>query len=850
MRFEIQELTSNAGKSIDSEPAINYNGYIVGEEIEYYRVYIDNSNEENASSNAFLSNFIANAFLQIEDFYVNLLGYKRPTKTDKSDFYGIYLKLHSEYTKISDGVTNYDDLITNPDGIESESTFIINIKKQNTYSVDDLNYILSICVHEYYHGVQASYNVDEPWISESTATFMTLYYMDIFNNIQCTPLEIRYAELVNAFNETNWSLCENESSWGPTDSTYGAMLFFAYLYEKFDSIDFMKNIITSYFNPSKRWSFINRIAEDLNIDHDDLFFEFQIYRSFPSVKYTKISNDYKSLWGRNAEVLSFLETRRTLKVYGSVFYKLSGFSDLSKIVNHCITLNKTSGIGIYILQKNDNDTLVINQLGYSSGNRFSFVYDGLTLSNTDIYLLFIDYNNPSNSDSTIIINRTPNIINDSIHIYNCDNSMFNLNSLLPGNREVIVINNSNRGYYEFELNNFLSGNESVLELYDSNVELLNKCNQNDGNYSKSYGNSLKLVSYVPSSFNINGDYAYPCYLRIKRGNSISQDTKLIVNDVRKNNDLNTSQLNSLVSFENVYGDKILKIKNSLFCNLNLQITVDNIVNNLKVYIINVNRKSLECNNSTYELTSDQNEIISNISCVNERDIYIVFTNCDNISISISTITNLANEYPIILDKNGVDNSLIGTEVTLNNGSREANTIMVGLTRCAFLGDDAPTDSRLEYDWFSSDERVLKVSPYGTITAVGVGTAYIQTRCKLNYKYSTVCINVYPDENTELHYITLKTDMRFDSSQVGTEVSSGMGEIDGRTIHLGKTRLASLSNDAPSNLIQDYTWESSNANIARISSYGTITAITKGFVTITCTYKYNPNYVGSMIIEIV
>lgn len=48
------------------------------------------------------------------------------------------------------------------------------------------------------------------------------------------------------------------------------------------------------------------------------------------------------------------------------------------------------------------------------------------------------------------------------------------------------------------------------------------------------------------------------------------------------------------------------------------------------------------------------------------------------------------------------------------------------TRNAYLGEDAPDrSSRLNYYWYSLDENIAKVSAYGTITGVGVGTTTIQ-----------------------------------------------------------------------------------------------------------------------------
>lgn len=845
----IQPLSSEEDeKAYFGEQESNYNSYVPLVNNGFYQVYVNNI-EEDEETNSLLANFILNSFITVDNFYVNTLGYQRPIKTNKNSYYGIYLKYDTiRNNKVSEGCTNYVNIVDLPDGTEGSSTYIvISVEKKASYTVDDLNYILSICAHECYHGVQARYGVDDIWISESTATFMTLYYMDIVNHIQCTPLEERYAELVMEFNTDNSTLIPNLSN-GSTESTYGAMLFFAYLYEKFNNISFMKNIITSYYDSASRQSFINRIALDLNIPHDDLFAEFQIYRSFPSVMFTKIGDNYTSLWSRPYEQTENLSQAKYACNYNSYLTRMVGFSELNKIAYFSISTNISSGIRMYIIYENNIQT--INQLGDGSGLRYSVSYDSLTLDKSNIYLLAVNCNQSSTTSLSFTISKTSDELNNAINIYNCNNKEFNLSSLLPGNSEVIMINNSQIGYYEFELENFINCRPSIIEIYDSTYELLNKSNLSDDNNSISFDNSLKIVSYMPSSLSVNHEHENPCYIRIIKGDSVTANSKLIVTDVNKINDISTKELNSSLSFSDVYGDEIVKINNNLFGNLSLQITSNDIEDSSKIYIINAYRQPYDFSSTSYELTSIQNEINVNVSCTNVKDVYVLFTNCNNISLSISVSFIPSNEYSIILDKNEADISLMGTEVRINNGLRETNTIMVGLTRCAFLGDDAPTTSRVDYDWYSSDESIVKVSAYGTITAVGVGTAYIQSRCKSNYKYSTICINVYPDNSTNVKYITITTDMRSDPVLVGTEVSSGRGEINGTTIHLGYTRYASLTTDAPSSFIQDYIWESSNTNIAKVSTYGTITAVGVGNVTITCTYKYNSNYIGTLIIQVI
>ncbi len=66
--------------------------------------------------------------------------------------------------------------------------------------------------------------------------------------------------------------------------------------------------------------------------------------------------------------------------------------------------------------------------------------------------------------------------------------------------------------------------------------------------------------------------------------------------------------------------------------------------------------------------------------------------------------------------------IAGSEVTLNGGSFRGNTITEGFTRHLYLMVENVLEepmSRLEYDWYSSNENVAKVTAYGTVLALNV-----------------------------------------------------------------------------------------------------------------------------------
>lgn len=73
----------------------------------------------------------------------------------------------------------------------------------------------------------------------------------------------------------------------------------------------------------------------------------------------------------------------------------------------------------------------------------------------------------------------------------------------------------------------------------------------------------------------------------------------------------------------------------------------------------------------------------------------------------------------------------GTEVTRNGGEYGGNTLSVGYTRCLYLDGNAPSQSRLAYNFTSSNNSIATVSEYGTVTAKQAGVVIITCTLKSN-----------------------------------------------------------------------------------------------------------------------
>ena len=110
--------------------------------------------------------------------------------------------------------------------------------------------------------------------------------------------------------------------------------------------------------------------------------------------------------------------------------------------------------------------------------------------------------------------------------------------------------------------------------------------------------------------------------------------------------------------------------------------------------------------------------------------------------NVTTQTFQLTDFDVVADPDGAQT--LGTEVTQNGGAKGGTTLHVGYTRCLYLGGDAPSQSRLDYTFTSSNPSIATVSNYGTVMAKGAGTVVITCVLKSNpSKVSKIVLTVLP-----------------------------------------------------------------------------------------------------------
>ncbi len=172
------------------------------------------------------------------------------------------------------------------------------------------------------------------------------------------------------------------------------------------------------------------------------------------------------------------------------------------------------------------------------------------------------------------------------------------------------------------------------------------------------------------------------------------------------------------------------------------------------------------------------------------------------------------EFDIELDTG----SSKGTEVSQNNGIENETTIKVAYTRHAYLSSNAPSSSRLDYNWTSSDPSVASISIYGTITALKVGTTTIKSEYKANSIYwGEIEITVY----NNFTVIFKDSDGSILSSQTVNQGSTATPPSNPSKIGYTFTGWDKLYNNVTSNLIIMALYEKNIYNVVFKDSDGTI-----------------------------
>lgn len=452
----------------------------------------------------------------------------------------------------------------------------------------------------------------------------------------------------------------------------------------------------------------NRIAEYKNKEY------WSSYRNkiMPSEDYTEYEIDCE---GNVTESLSLSKATNEL-------YKLNVNCSKSYKIN--ANSSKTINIIIYDVNMNviSSGSNTVTQFLGCGTYYISFEFDDTNASGTFEIGISLTW-----TSSNILLNKGTNNIKNSMH----------LNSENVYHCSYKYLNNQGEGFYRFSLN--VGSNiilpEGTIKIYSNinKTELLNRYGSSGINEQAiTYNGENELYVFLPE----NGYY----YIDVVLPKSTYSLITLTIEQVEKN-DINYQNRLATIGFDELFDNKTVtnyfeEVTISHRSKIELDIVTSGTINrNIPIYIFEKHRDpGYEPGDNHYYLVL---EYTNNITSINSGPVFTVILNpgtyyigysdnFDKVQIQFAlrrkVNTDLNIDGTLVTDPARNQGFPLGSEVTFNNGSLLGNTITEGFTRNLYLMvEDRLRDpmSRLDYDWYSSNENVAKVTKYGTVLALNV-----------------------------------------------------------------------------------------------------------------------------------
>lgn len=431
---------------------------------------------------------------------------------------------------------------------------------------------------------------------------------------------------------------------------------------------------------------------------------------------------------------------------------------------------------------------------------------------------------------------------------------------LHDNKNKFTFMKNTSGFYQIRLNGMsdedIYYSPGTITILEPNGEIYEKFNISEFNSQ----NAAQNIEYADNLiFYAEAYTTYDIIVEFETLNFYSLD--IVVTEISKDNMENLGDYSDNTNV--VFGDYLLELNVNCIGDYNFHVEyINGQTENLIFVVYKEDDEGLVL--LEYMQLDEYNVFDYDFKFHENDTIYFGYFNGKGVGhLSININSYVSNRFTLIVDPN--ENTLVGSEITLNNGEYNGLTITQGFTRICYLGSDAPNrTSRTLYNWYSSDENIARVSAYGTVTATALwtdGAEYKTVKITAVYKENTQIIGeleftIYKSVYSIVKYLNYGMDVRVGGTTSGTEVTTGLGnEIPVSfnplvTMHISKTRLICLGSDSPTTSIQDFIWSSSDLNIASVSIFGTITSHRVGNVTIYGVYKYNNNFRVSIEINVI
>ena len=421
---------------------------------------------------------------------------------------------------------------------------------------------------------------------------------------------------------------------------------------------------------------------------------------------------------------------------------------------------------------------------------------------------------------------TPNILVDYAdgYLYTVYNSTIDI---IPQPGDII-------GYIESDINvdmndpnRFNMSHYAVVESNPNNVKL-NDSNRNEIIVTSKWGNSGGVYRHGVDDYRSLRDIPFNYFLF-----KLNSDYNVNLN----NNSVNiTGNFNLSVRNDTNYGNSFEIIK------LNVQSSgvysfsfISSNLLDVRLYDYSLGKYIDEPTTLTY-FNSQMQFYYSHLK-IGTYHLYVEYTNLNNSGIIGYTINHESNflEGRMIVDP-GSD-WLCGTQITLYDYlyapelTYNSNVIVEGFTRIIYFDNSIVDDtSRLNYTFFSSDKNVATVTNYGTIVA------------KKTDIVKQVIIYAVNNDNPNIRFYKVFIIIPYEIDEV---LIINMTEC----ININQSKYIELDVLVPFSYLQCYEWKTLNDNICSVDYLGKIIGISSGTIEIIGTYKYNPDVILAVTVDV-
>ena len=528
---------------------------------------------------------------------------------------------------------------------------------------------------------------------------------------------------------------------------------------------------------------------------------------------------------------------------------LSDFYNLTSLnvnYNKLYKLNVLCGKSYQIIADSNSDVKI--NLYDSNMNLISTNVNTLiTYLGVNTYYIDMELENATSSE-TITTTFEPRWEHDGEKIYYNDehNLLTHLHQLSNDTyfTKLYYINNNGAGFYKLQI----SGNTQNGPLLSTELGTISI-----------YNNSDKTIDQLLNKYPNSNEYAITnvgqdtMYVYLPRNGYFYIDVMMPSNNY-ESLDLTISNVES----------ETIDLLSSMTSTFTKDLTVDNnldefakklIINQTSKYLITLNSSDALSNNfdiimfkrtfnsssNVYKTYFKPINYITDTSTQKTFEVslevgvyFIYYYNNDtnaNIDLTLTRIlqNNSNRTYAMQADPAGLGYNP-GSEVRFNSGSRNNYTITEGFTRnMYFVLEDFYTYSRLEFDWYSSNESIATVCEFGTVFANNVSS-----------NQTVTIYAVYREDPSLIYYrtFTVVDDTSVEEIVITCNMSYSYSEEN------GTYQIELNDSNSPYPWIQYYNWSvyvpcQENDIACNMSMWGEITASGPGYATLTGTYTINP-----------